>query len=292
MTAVRWQGLAFCLACGLAIPTQYAMGRYEPQTELLAVAIIIVVLGVPHGALDSVFAEQLYKVRTVRDWALFGLAYAMPVAAVVAIWHWLPLVFLIGFLAISAVHFSGDPENGTPWLVRIFYGGAPVIFPALFHFAEVEALFRLLTELQTAAQVTDVLHLLAWPWLLGLVVTIAIQWKQDRFGALETAVVAAVTALMPPLVGFALFFCGMHSARHILRTAARFTTIPLSTLLRATIFPMVVTLVTAAVCWGLLRDATISEQIMQLLFVGLAAVTVPHMMLVDTARWARMRAPS
>lgn len=287
MTAIRWQGLAFCLLSAFAIVFQKFIGRFDPVTELSAVAIIIAVLGVPHGALDIVFAQQMHKVRTPFDWLLFGLAYATPVMAVVAIWYWAPLVFLVGFLVISAAHFSGDPESGTPVLVRVLYGGAPIILPTCLYAGEVKMLFAILTDVATATQVVGIMSLVAFPWLAGLAIAAIFQWRQTRVGATEIVAVSGVCCFMPPLLGFALFFCAMHSARHILRATAQFPTMSVSQLFQATVVPMFITFIIIAGCWLLLGEKTVSQQIIQLLFVGLAAVTVPHMGLID-APWKSM----
>ena len=101
------------------------------------------------------------------------------------------------------------------------------------------------------------------------------------------AVAAALALLAPPLLGFAVFFCAMHSARHIVRTwhyvgaglgqAAR--------LGRAALLPTLGTLAlgaTVAYCW---RTQPLEAGLIQWLFVGLAALTVPHMALVEPVRW-------
>jgi Brp/Blh family beta-carotene 15,15'-monooxygenase len=131
------------------------------------------------------------------------------------------------------------------------------------------------------------LHDLSWPWLLGTALTAAWQARSNWLTCLEMAVAAALALLAPPLLGFAVFFCAMHSARHIVRTwhyvgaglgqAAR--------LGRAALLPTLGTLALGAAvayCW---RTQPLEAGLIQWLFVGLAALTVPHMALVEPVRW-------
>ncbi|MGO9418473.1 beta-carotene 15,15'-dioxygenase, Brp/Blh family, partial [Roseiarcus sp.] len=179
---------------------------------------LVLALGVPHGALDTVFARNLYGVSGFRGWAFFGAAYFVPAAIVVGLWAGAPLVFLTGFLVVSLVHFSGDPVAGTPFIVRVFYGGAIIILPCLFHWAEVSLIFSLLVGAGPALAVTSTLHAAGWPWLLATLLAASSRLFADRSSAAEIAAVALLAALAPPLIAFTVFFCLMHSARHVLRT--------------------------------------------------------------------------
>ena len=60
MNAERRQGLIFaCFAC-VAAAAAGTLGRFPPQLELIILAALILVLGVPHGAMDTLFAQRLY----------------------------------------------------------------------------------------------------------------------------------------------------------------------------------------------------------------------------------------
>lgn len=289
MTLLRAQGLLFCVigggvAAGAAAGVALAL---DGAAVLLLLAALIFLLGVPHGALDPLFAEALYGVHGVRGWAGFVLAYLGAALLVVLLWRYAPPLFLAGFLILSALHFSGDPAPGTRPAARLLYGGAVIVLPALFHEGEMAGLFAFLVTPPAAAAQAGVLHQMSGPWLLATALTAAWQVRSNWLSGLEMAVMAALALMAPPLLGFAVFFCTMHSARHMVRTwhyvgadagaAAR--------LGRAALLPMLGTLVlgaAAAFCW---RAQPLEAALMQWLFVGLAALTVPHMALVEQARW-------
>jgi len=86
-----------------------------------------------------------------------------------------------------------------------------------------------------------------------------------------------------PLVYFALYFCALHSLRHL---AGLFREAPASEqgrLWRMTFVYTVATVVLAGVLLALWSHLPIDTLILQLVFIGLAAVTVPHMMLMGWA---------
>ncbi|MBC7455529.1 MAG: Brp/Blh family beta-carotene 15,15'-dioxygenase [Massilia sp.] len=289
MTALRLQGALFC-AIASAVAGAAAAGvalALDGAAGLLPLAALMLLLGVPHGALDTVFAEELHGVHGLRGWFGFALAYLGAALLMVLMWQAAPPWSLAAFLLLSALHFSADPARGTGCVPRLLYGGALIVLPALRHDSEMARLFAFLVAPHAAAALASALHALSGPWLLATVLAALRQARTDWLTGLEMTAAAALALLAPPLLAFSVFFCAMHSARHIVRTwlfvgaragsAAR--------LGRAALLPMLGTLVlggTAAYC---LRAQPIEAGLMQLVFVGLAALTVPHMALVEQARW-------
>ncbi len=284
MNTQRIQGLAFSIgAIALAIVAATAV-RFDPQVELIVVATLIVLLGVPHGALDTIFARQLYGIQTIGGWLRFAMIYVFLGASVVGFFVLAPVGFLISFLLISMLHFSGDPSAGTPWLARALYGGAIIVLPTVLHEGEITRHFALLVGNDAATLITPFIHLLAWPWLIGLALATIQRLPKDWLTALEMGAVAVLAVLAPPLISFTVFFCAMHSARHILRTIDYSGRSSPGLILRATLLPMLGVFVASVAAWHFLTGTTIKGAIIQLVFVGLAALTVPHMALVERVR--------
>ena len=294
MTPVKLQGLAFSVAATVVAATAVFLPRFNPQVELMMMAGLIVGLGVPHGALDSIFAGQLYRLRTIKSWLGFVVVYLVLAALVVGLWQSYPALFLAGFLLLSLIHFSGDPAEGTPLVSRIFYGGAILLLPHLLYTAEVSSLFTLLVGPAAGERIAAGLQPMAGLWLVGLAGAAVHRAWSHWPTALEMAAVGLLAVFAPPLLAFTVFFCGMHSARHILRTA-KYSGRPLGDLLAATaLTPMLGVLCALAAAFYWLRQVPWDARLIQLVFVALAALTVPHMMLVEQIRfsgWARKPAP-
>ena len=270
------------------------LGPDQLTNRIALIASLILVLGVPHGALDTIFASQIYGIDSLRGWICFGSIYLLLSALVVGIWLLQPAIFLLAFLFISAFHFSGDPVEGTPWPTRALYGGAVVILPAALHAVETARLFSLLAGESSADLVMPWLGLLSWPWLLGLILAAIQSSRTDWLTTLELFSVATLSVLAPPLLSFTLFFCAMHSARHILRTINYSAQSSRLFVLAAALLPMFGVLIVSLIAWYFLQSTPLDARIVQIVFVGLAALTVPHMALVERVRlsgWVNPKKP-
>lgn len=287
--SLRTQGLGFSALAWLLIIAGLGLPHLDAQAQLAALSPVILLLGVPHGALDIVFVQQLTSFESAARRVLFTLAYLAAAALVVAFWRFAPGYFLAAFLLTSALHFSGDLDGETPWPFRVLYGGAIVFCPLALHVEEVTQVFALLAGLPAAQAIVGALQWAAWPWVAAVGLAAFAGAKRAPQRATELASITALLTLAPPLIGFTVFFCGMHSARHILRTRDYCGAQTLRPLLRIAGWPMLATLAGVAAAWALSDGKPLDARLAQLLFVGLAALTVPHMIVVERVRFSGWR---
>jgi Brp/Blh family beta-carotene 15,15'-monooxygenase len=109
---------------------------------------------------------------------------------------------------------------------------------------------------------------------------------------LELLSVALAGVLLPPLLSFALYFCIWHSPRHILRVANELWPGSLSQALARfalAAIPMTFATILAAIAsFALIPwDAFTNTRVLQIFFIGLASLTVPHLLV--TAAMLRSR---
>jgi len=284
MNLIRIQGIIFGVISMLCLLASAFLPVLDKQTELILVAALIIILGVPHGALDTLFARELYGVNSVAAWIKFSVIYLMMAALVVVLWYLAPLLFLIGFIGISIAHFSGDPDSEVGWFIRLIYGGAIIFIPTLKHPQEIADVFTLLVGEKSSQALMPWMSGLALPWLLalsGVVIYLVIKKSPLSF---EFLCLGLIAYFVSPLISFTVFFCGMHSARHIIRTAAFAKYSQPLLLLGAMLLPMLGVLALSTVSWFMLKNQTLDGRVVQIVFVGLAALTVPHMALVEQVR--------
>ncbi|KQP37296.1 hypothetical protein ASF49_22210 [Methylobacterium sp. Leaf104] len=265
----------------LALVASAALPR---EASWLAALAIMIVLGVPHGALDGAVAAPLLRPR--YGWAWFGI-FAVPYlglsALVLLAWQVAPLVTLAGFLALSVLHFGEeDAGPGRPFeaLVR---GGLPIALPALLRPEETAALFAAVTRVPMA-------HLPAW-WIAAawLWLAIAVAWVlvRRRRGAvlIEMAVLALAFRLLPPLTTFTLYFVGLHAPRHMRALVRDPTRAPgidtMRKAVRASLPVFGLTLLLGAALWPLYAAGANdpAATLLCLTLRMLSALTVPHVLL-------------
>ena len=282
--SLRFQGLAFSALAWLTLVVSLWLPRLDAQTQLVLLSPVILLLGVPHGALDVVFVRQLMGPHSAAGWGLFATAYLAAAASVLVLWAMAPAIFLMAFLLISAFHFSGDPEGETPAWFRMLYGGAVIICPLALHAAEVREIFALLAGEPAARAIVTALQWIAWPWLAAIGVAAIATAKRNLARSVELASITALLCFAPPLIGFTLFFCAMHGARHVLRTRDYAHAGTLRHLLRIAAGPMLATVVGVGIAWWWSAGKPLDMRLAQVLFVGLAALTVPHMIVIERVR--------
>ena len=280
------QGLAFSALAWLLVLACLWLPPLGAEAQLVMLSPVILVLGVPHGALDVVFARQLGGVRSLGGWSLFTTAYFAVASSVVVLWWLAPGIFLVTFLLISAFHFSGDPAGETPALLRMLYGGAVIFCPLTLHAEEVSQLFAFLAGLPAAQAIVEVLHRAAWAWVAAIGCASILGMRTASVRSIEMVSLAALLTFAPPLIGFTLYFCGMHSARHVLRTRDYSSAGTFHHLLRIALWPMLATVAGVGIAMACSNGRTLDVRLAQVLFVGLAALTVPHMIVVERVRLA------
>jgi beta-carotene 15,15'-dioxygenase len=294
-----WAGVVTALLCvaALALPTP-GIGL-----QLGLAALVIVALGLPHGALDAMVA--------LRDVAGLGRArflalYLALAAATVLAWYLAPVAVLVAFLVLSVVHFGrGDQVDPTARGARSLLetavrGSAPIVLPALFWPASVALVFGWLVDEPTAVVLGAVeawSPLLATAWAVGLVALLVgpgpgrdAPRSQILSVRMELIVLVAAFALLPPLVSFAVYFGLWHSVRHLiaLDVVLRLRDgLDRRRLVLGALPILAASVALFAVAYGLLADASFDPRALaRTLFVGLAALTVPHAavtLLVDAA---------
>jgi Brp/Blh family beta-carotene 15,15'-monooxygenase len=280
---VRVQGLLFSLVALLLVllSTQFSFGFSLPL--LLGLSLLILLLGVPHGALDPIFAQQIFDVKGLLGWSLFAMLYLGLAAGVVLFWYVFPTLWLVGFLLISVWHFSADLAPGSLWLARLSYGSAVIVLP-VFHFSnELTVLFSFLIDTNASVALVAALQWLLVPVLVLVALSVVLVMRTDRLSALELLSVSALMLLVPPLPAFTLYFCLMHGARHILRTKQYMAQVSFKSMFSVILLPMLGTLVLMLLGWFFVAGQSLEQGVVQVVFVGLAALTVPHMCLVQRA---------
>lgn len=277
--------LLFPLAALLSIVMFQLFPDSLPPTLLLVIlATVILLFGLPHGALDPWIAQQIGLGNTPMLVVVFNCVYLAITALVVLVWLWLPLLSLGVFLLISAWHFSGDWSKSLNIPLRLSAGALLLLMPIGFQTENVATIFEQLSGLNGGA----LSHRLALPvWFLTtsmLAVIGGALWKQQWQCAFELFTLLTLAYLTPPLVYFTLYFCLLHSPRHLSGLFDAAPTPEHPRLARMMVAYTLATIMLLGVLWWLWSALPASTLILKLTFIGLAAVTVPHMMLICTAQ--------
>ena len=282
------------------------LGAWSPATLQSGAVVVlfgaVVLTGMPHGAIDHLVAAQLYGLRfTWADQATFYGGYLALMALYGGLWVVAPVWSLMLFLVMTMYHFGqADLAYWTlpPVVARGLYlsrgllliGGPIAAFPTL-----VDPIFSAIAGVQVSS----------WPLLasaptlafagivgqhaLALAATaFACGVGRDKWGreAINVSVLAALFGGVPPLVAFSVYFGLWHSLGHILellrffrRRGAGPASLP-AFYREAALFTILPFVGLGGLYWAT-QSFGLEDQMIALLFIIIAVMTLPHMVIVE-----------
>ena len=263
----------------------------------ISLAVIALIIGIPHGALDHLVTLPKDKPAKM---ALFVIIYVLiAVAAVWAILQWNVLGFQL-VVIMSAAHFGiGDAafiaeserlNNGvskslTDRLIYALPAGLLPVFVPLTSDLTNSALAEVNPQLiNWAGSNSNLIHLLVL--LIAASSLFILVLKRDDKSAMDLALLAALSILTPPLVAFAIYFGLWHALRHTARLTLNLSKSeiayqnnePKRAFINAVIpgIPALIgTFIVAAVLAATNPD---NSRLLWSILVVIWALTVPHMM--------------
>ncbi len=251
---------------------------------VVALAWAVALTGLPHGALDPWVAWRAGLWRTRSGFAAFHAAYVAIAVGVLAVWQLAPGASLTLFLLISAWHFGGDWQNELRVWARAVSGMALLALPAWASPDTVSGIFALLAGEE--GRVVAAWLTMAAPWLaLAAAAAALLALPRSPAAAVGLGAVGALALLLPPLVYFLVYFCALHSPRHLRIAMQSAGPGQRHRLLGIAAGYSVLTLAAAVLSWpwlagGIASAATLETHLLQIIFIGLAALTWPHMIVV------------
>ncbi len=255
------------------------------EWQIIALGPLVALLGLPHGALDHRVASALWPLTTPRDHAVFIAGYIGLGGAIVVLWIIAPSIALAAFLIYSALHFSDDWRAELGLWQSLPLGVGVIALPALVYQSDVVVSFGFLISGPTATLFAAMLHKTAIAAIIASALCLVVNLRAAPWVMVEYALLVATALVTPPLIYFVIYFCLLHSPRHFLLTADQLRLTPLQGL-RAAWPIMVATLAMTALGTVILAVFTpaFAPATLQIVFIGLAALTVPHMLLTAVFR--------
>lgn len=276
---------------GLAALIALAWLAVQPSAAgapgVLLLGSLVLILGLPHGALDLWIAARQRRFGadgrfTPGGAVRFHAEYLTLAALVAAAFALIPILALIGFLMLSLWHFADD-WRGLPAPVRLGCASVVVLVPTLFHPAEVAGIFAAVTG-REAIGGTEAPYVF---WLVSgwiVVGSIAFACAVDRRAGAETAMLAVLAAALPPLVFFATYFCLLHGPRHLMRHGSLVAGPRSRWVLSAYTLAALGIVVGLGALLARGDELSLTGDALRAVFAGLAALTVPHAILMEADR--------
>ena len=261
--------------------------------------LLILIIGVSHGSLDHIKGKKLLKLFNIKSNYIFFITYILISALVIVTWILLPAITLIIFLMIASYHFGKEDTqfiiNERSYFTQILYffkGFLIILAPLYFHFQETIAIFKLLlidNEVFYSSlnfiETNYVIQIGIFFSTLSSIFLFLKNFEIKKFVVfLDYFSILILNYYLSPLIAFTVYFCFLHSIRHSISLAIELDPSSLVNGFRLFVkkaLPLtILTAVFSFIALYLLSYSNnLDSAILQIIFIGLASLTFPHILL-------------
>ena len=265
---------------------------YLRNNSLLLVSLLFILsIGISHGSLDHIKGKKLLKILGFKSSVVFYFGYIFVGLTTIIIWLLFPKLLLFLFLLIAAFHFGKEDseflnKRKNFELIYFFKGSLIIVAPLLFHKNETLSIFKSLNfDITTSFLINN--EILYFFILLSFISNIFLSLNKS-FDAksllfMDFLSILILNYFLNPVLAFTFYFCFLHSIRHSISLIKEINSnlkkglpifikkaLPLTII---TIFGYIFAL------YILNNYNELSESIYKVIFIGLASLTFPHILL-------------
>ena len=283
----------------LSIITLATGGNIEFSNELIVPFVclfLILSVGISHGAMDNYKANKILKIYKINNKIIFYLIYTLISLVVIIFWFFFTSLILLVFLLVASYHFGREDTSflniGNSNFDQFFYliKGSLIIFaPLFFHIDETLKIFEVLLINDEVLFFIKDQH-----WIINICLSLSIlgyfyfvfknKFKDFEILFLDMLSVLILNYVFTPLIAFTIYFCFLHSIRHIISISYELGSdnfldgvkifvkkaLPLTVVTALLYFLAIVFLSNS---YGL------NDVVIKVIFIGLASLTFPHILL-------------
>ena len=268
----------------------YHILNFEP---IIFCLFLILILGISHGALDNIKGRKLLKLFGYKSTISFYLAYILISLLIIILWLIFPNIILFLFLIVASYHFGKEDTVFSfkrKFLISecLFFlkGSSVIITPLLLQRDATNEIFRILNfNVFESGIFSD--QFLIMLLCLSLVSSLYISNKKKTnlkgIMIMDFASLIILNFFLTPVLAFTLYFCFLHSIRHSITLIFELDKSFKSGLKKFISRAIPLTLATGIffliAIYFLNNFYKLDEAIYKVIFIGLASLTFPHILL-------------
>ena len=246
--------------------------------HLIFITVLIVLIGLPHGALDILVSKEAQIYKGILGFTLFHLGYVATAISVFILWLFAPVVSLVLFLLLSAWHFSCDWRETYNGLQRMLFGITLLSIPSLFFPEQISQIYSVLSG--EDARIIMEFQRAICP--AAVILSIASLVFNKSAHAIDIVCLYVLAATQHPIIFFAFYFCAYHSILHFTRELDNFSHYADRVRYPVVIlYSILAILVTTPLLLSIFTSSLVSDVVISQIFIGLAALSLPHICLIE-----------
>ena len=287
----------FFLFCNIFSLTTFINNNFTISP--LICFLLILSIGISHGSLDNIKGKKLFEKFKINNFFIFYLSYILLAILIIIFWVILPSISLVLFLIVASYHFG---KEDTSFLInkKSFYnpllfflkGSLIILAPMYFHFDETINIFKfLLVENEAFYNFLDFVEtnkILLTCIILSTLSNILLfvkNFELKKFTIfLDYFSILIINYYFSPLVAFTFYFCFLHSIRHsitlIFELNRENLSVGINIFLKRALPLTILTAIFCLISLYFLKDSySFDSSILKVIFIGLASLTFPHILL-------------
>ena len=274
----------------ILISPLYLMLSFEP---IILCLFLILILGISHGALDNIKGKKLLKLFGYKSSFSFYLVYILISFLIITLWLIFPNIVLFLFLIVAAYHFGKEDTVFAfkrKFLISecLFFlkGSSVIVTPLLLQRNATNEIFQILNfNVFESAVFNDqfLIMLLCLSFLSSLFISNKKDTDIKGIMIMDFASLIILNFFLTPILAFTIYFCFLHSIRHsitlIFELDKSFTSGIKKFVSRAIPLTFVTGVIFLLGIFFLNNFYSLDEAIYKVIFIGLASLTFPHILL-------------
>jgi len=253
---------------------------------------LILILGVSHGALDNIKGKKLIKIYRINNIAYFYLIYVLFGLGIITLWILIPSGLLLLFLVIASYHFGKEDsefiykKNEESFFLKTFKGSIIIISPLLFNKEKTLEIFSSINfDLSNSLFIKDeiLVALLIVSFFSNLILSYKKNYYEKSILFMDFFSIVTLNIFFNPLLAFTIYFCFLHSFRHSIKLVfelnKNFKKGALLFIKKALPLTIITGIIFLVALYFLQYEFKLNESINMVIFIGLASLTFPHILL-------------
>ena len=268
----------------------YFIVNFEP---IIFCLFLILILGISHGALDNIKGKKLFKLFGYKSSIYFYLTYILISILIILSWLVFPNTVLFIFLVVASYHFGKEDTVFSfkrkfliSELLFFLKGSSVILVPLLLKRDETIEIFRILNFNVFESSFFNnqfLVIILFFSFISSLY--ISLRKNTDLIGIMimDFFSLLILNFFLTPILAFTLYFCFLHSIRHSIKLIFELDKSFIAGLKKFISKAIPLTLVTGVIfllsIFFLNNFYKLDEAIYKVIFIGLASLTFPHILL-------------
>ena len=263
------------------------------ENFLIICLLLIMSIGISHGSLDNLKGERLLKILKIKEIKKFYFSYIGLSALIILLWILLPNFLLSIFLLIASYHFGKEDTVFKLNIIGIkkdvlflLKGSSIIIAPLLFNYDKTNEIFLILKfDLFNKFLISKeiLLLFLFLSFVSGLMLSKFKNIDDSALSIMDFSSIILINYFLNPILAFTIYFCFLHSIRHslslIFELDKNFDVGLIKFIKKALPLTLITAIVYLISIYSLNNFFELNNAIYKVIFIGLASLTFPHILL-------------